>query len=167
MANVEHYLPFLLKWEGGYSDDPADRGGSTYMGVTLTTYRRLHPEAGAEDLKRMTDSEWAYIVERFYWGRCEANAIRNQSVAEMLVDWTWLSGPRAIRYAQAIVHTVPDGRVGPLTLKAINECEPGMFFEKMQRARLRHFQRIVQRDPSQLRFVNGWRRRVNDLRVES
>ena len=117
MANVEHYLPFLLKWEGGYSDDPADRGGSTYMGVTLTTYRRLHPEAGAEDLKRMTDSEWAYIVERFYWGRCEANAIRNQSVAEMLVDWAWLSGPRAIRYAQAIVHTVPDGRVGPLTLK--------------------------------------------------
>ena len=57
MANVEHYLPFLLKWEGGYSDDPADRGGSTYMGVTLTTYRRLHPEAGAEDLKRMTDSD--------------------------------------------------------------------------------------------------------------
>jgi lysozyme family protein len=167
MANMEHYLPFLLKWEGGYTDDPSDHGGATNRGVTLTTYRRLHPLATKDQLQRMTDDEWKYIVERFYWGRCEANAIRNQSVAEMLVDWTWLSGPQAIRFAQTLLHVVPDGQVGSITLQAINAINVPELFERLRIARLRHFQRIVQRHPSQGRFINGWRKRVNSMVFEA
>lgn len=167
MANVEHYLPFLLKWEGGYTDDPADRGGATNRGVTLATYRRLHPKASAEDLKKMTDDEWTYIVQRYFWARCEANAIRNQSVAEMLVDWLWMSGTAAIRNIQTVVGTIPDGVVGVRTLQAVNSREPEQLFEQLRKARLRHFNRIVQRNPSQLRFINGWRKRVNSMVFEA
>jgi lysozyme family protein len=31
---------FTLKGEGRYSDDPADQGGATNMGITLVTYRQ-------------------------------------------------------------------------------------------------------------------------------
>jgi len=28
------FLPFILRWEGGYVNNPADRGGATNKGVT-------------------------------------------------------------------------------------------------------------------------------------
>lgn len=31
-------ITFILKWEGGFSDDPDDRGGRTNKGVTQKVY---------------------------------------------------------------------------------------------------------------------------------
>ena len=33
MANVNQLAPFILKWEGGFVNDPADLGGATNMDV--------------------------------------------------------------------------------------------------------------------------------------
>ena len=41
MANVNDLAPFILKWEGGFVNDPKDRGGATNMGVTLNTWNRV------------------------------------------------------------------------------------------------------------------------------
>ncbi len=30
MARVELLAPYIKKWESGFADDPADRGGSEY-----------------------------------------------------------------------------------------------------------------------------------------
>ena len=38
--NFDTCLAFTLKAEGGYSDNPADPGGPTNMGITLATYRQ-------------------------------------------------------------------------------------------------------------------------------
>jgi hypothetical protein len=38
--NFDTCLAFTLKEEGGYSDNPADPGGATNMGITLATYRQ-------------------------------------------------------------------------------------------------------------------------------
>ena len=35
MANFDLYFPTLLKHEGGYVNDPKDKGGATNLGVTL------------------------------------------------------------------------------------------------------------------------------------
>ena len=34
----ERALTFVLRWEGGYVDHPADPGGATNYGVTQRTY---------------------------------------------------------------------------------------------------------------------------------
>lgn len=39
MANVNQLAPFILKWEGGFVNDPADLGGATNMGVTIGTWK--------------------------------------------------------------------------------------------------------------------------------
>jgi len=40
MASLDLYLPQLLRFEGGYVDDPADPGGATNLGITLATFER-------------------------------------------------------------------------------------------------------------------------------
>jgi len=39
MADVKKLAPFILKWEGGFVNDPDDLGGATNMGVTMATYK--------------------------------------------------------------------------------------------------------------------------------
>ena len=39
MANMNQLAPFILKWEGGFVNDPADLGGATNMGVTIGTWK--------------------------------------------------------------------------------------------------------------------------------
>ena len=38
MANFDLYFPTLLKHEGGYVNDPKDKGGATNLGVTLKVW---------------------------------------------------------------------------------------------------------------------------------
>jgi len=40
MANIQQLSPLILKWEGGYVNDPADLGGTTNKGVTLSTWKQ-------------------------------------------------------------------------------------------------------------------------------
>ena len=39
MADVRKLAPFILKWEGGFVNDPDDLGGATNMGVTIGTWK--------------------------------------------------------------------------------------------------------------------------------
>jgi len=50
-----------------------------------------------------------------YWERWQADRIRNQSVAELLVDWVWASGINGIKIPQQMLNLKPDGIVGEKT----------------------------------------------------
>ena len=39
MAKLEPLAKFILSFEGGYVNDPKDRGGATNMGVTIATWK--------------------------------------------------------------------------------------------------------------------------------
>ena len=54
---------FVLKHEGGYSNDPSDPGGETNFGIA----KRYHPE---EDIKNMTAVRAAQIYKSDYWDAC-------------------------------------------------------------------------------------------------
>lgn len=85
MAYVNKLRPFILKWEGGFVNDPDDLGGATNKGVTIGTYRQYRaskklPEPTIEDLKNISDEEWTEIFKKFYWDRWKADKINNQSI---------------------------------------------------------------------------------------
>ena len=38
MGDFKTSLARTLRWEGGYSDDPVDRGGETYRGISRKNF---------------------------------------------------------------------------------------------------------------------------------
>lgn len=171
MASVDGLLPHLLKWEGGYVCDPDDLGGATNMGVTIETYRAYCrknglPHPSLARLKRMTKKEWREIVRTMYWERFGADGIASQSVANICVDWLWLSGSVAIKRVQEIVGVKVDGIVGVKTLAAINSRSPLSLFGAIKQARKEHIDEICEARPKNEKFRRGWLNRLNDLMYE-
>lgn len=168
MAEKKALQAWIKKWEGGFVDDPLDRGGATNKGITIGTFRYFYGAAmTAKDLKTMTEEQWQRIFEVGYWKPWRADEIRSQGVANICVDWGWASGTKtAIKQVQRLLGVAVDGIVGKDTLAAINGAEPRELFERIKQARLAFVRDIVLRNPSQARFSRGWTNRINDIPFE-
>ena len=163
MADYKILKPFILKWEGGFVNDPNDSGGATNKGVTLATFRRYKGEsASVDDLKAITDEDWNAIFKTMYWDKVKANEINSQAVANLLVDWYWMSGTNAIKYVQRLIGTTEDGIVGKQTLARLNAKGDGLVLP-IYNYRKDFYHRIVASRPSQKRFLRGWINRLNAL----
>lgn len=165
MAKAELLKPFILRWEGGFVDDPLDRGGATNKGITIGTFRNFYgKEATVEQLKNITDEQWLHIFKSGYWDKWKADDIENQSIANIVVDWAWGSGAAtSIKQVQKILGVAVDGIVGNDTLTAINTADQRTLFDKIHSRRIEFVENIVKRDPSQARFLKGWKNRINSL----
>lgn len=171
MADYRQLVPFIRKWEGGFVNDPYDKGGATNAGVTITTYRAYRKSKGytattVDDLKRMTSVEWQEIFKTLYWDRWRADGIRSQSVANILVDWVWASGVWGIKIPQRLLGVATDGIVGPATLDALNAKDPQTVFDAIMAARVQFIDDICHRTPTNERFRRGWMNRLNDIHFE-
>lgn len=171
MANVQKLVPFILKWEGGFVNDPDDLGGATNKGVTFATYKQYikkkgMPEPTIEDLKGVTDAEWTEILKTMYWDRWQADKIQNQSLANILVDWVWASGNNGIKRPQKILGVTVDGIVGEKTLTALNAQDPRSLFEAIKADRIKFIDEICKARPANEKFRKGWLNRINDFVFE-
>lgn len=169
MAQIERLIPKIFRWEGGWSDDPADHGGQTNMGITLSTwkccgYDKDHDgDIDSRDLRLVTREDVVSLLRVHYWNRWQADQIQNQSIANLLVDWLWNSGKHGIIIPQRILSVYPDGIVGEQTLRAVNSSDQSHLFYALKEARKSFFLEIVKGDNSQQRFLGGWLNRLNDF----
>lgn len=165
MAKAELLKPFILRWEGGFVDDPLDRGGATNKGITIGTFRNFYgKDATVEQLKNITDEQWLHIFKSGYWDKWKADDIENQSIADIVVDWAWASGTAtSIKQVQKILGVAVDGIVGNDTLTAINIAVQRSLFDKIRSRRIEFVENIVKRNPTQSRFLKGWKNRINSL----
>lgn len=173
MANVDKLLPYILKWEGGFVNDPADLGGATNKGVTISTWRKVgydkdgDGDIDVDDLKLLTNADVRdRVLKPHYWDRWKADKIKSQSVANILVDWVWGSGAYGIKIPQSVLGVKVDGIVGPKTIAAVNACDPRVLFELIKQERRDFIERICVTRPANRRFRKGWLNRLNDLRYE-
>lgn len=169
MAQAQLLKPFILKWEGGFVNDPLDRGGATNKGITIGTFRQFYgPSATVDRLKLITDDEWLNIFRAGYWNPWCADRILTQSIANIVVDWAWASGTKtSIKQVQRVLGVNADGIVGPKTLSAINTADQRDLFTRIHAARIDFVDDIVRRNPSQSRFIRGWKNRINDIKFEA
>ena len=188
MASIDKLIPFILKWEGRFVNDPTDRGGPTNKGVTLATYkayckRKGYPRPTVERLKNIPDAHWREIVKTMYWDKWHADDIKSQKAANILVDWVWGSGIHGIKKPQALLGVKVDGIVGDKTLSAVNFADPEELFGAIYQERLKFLNTIVANSVAgyekkigrkateaellkftKKRFINGWLNRLNALK---
>lgn len=190
-SNIEELAPIVAKWEGGYVNDPIDRGGSTNMGVTIGTWKIYGYDKNGDgkidekDIKMLSKMDFKYILQK-YWDKWKADQIINQSVANILVDWYWMSGKWGIIIPQRdVLKVAADGIVGPKTIAAVNAQDPEKLFNAIKSARIKFYNDIVaksikdyekkigrkstqgeQLKNTQMKYFRGWINRLNDIKYE-
>jgi len=171
MADIEKFIPFLLKWEGTYVNDPADPGGATMLGVSFKTWKKLgydKNQDGVIDEKDIALINKQDMTERIlkphYWDAWRADEIQNQLVANMVVDWLWCSGTRSITITQRLLGVTADGIVGNQTLTALNAFpDQDLLCCMIHKSRVFYTDQICNLNPKLNRFKKGWLNRIQDL----
>lgn len=190
MANVDKLLPFILKWEGDFVNDPADSGGATNKGVTIATWKRCGYDKDGDgdvdvvDLKLISNEDVRNrVLKPAFWDRWKADNIHSQKIANILVDWVWGSGKHGIVIPQRLLGVNPDGVVGNKTLAAVNFADPDQLFNVIYNARVKFlkditassiaaYERKIGRKATEKelmkhtnkRFLNGWLLRLADIK---
>jgi len=131
IADIDRLIDALIEREGGFVNHPADKGGPTCFGITEAV-ARAHGYAGP--MRLLPREEAATIYERLYWLRPRFDEIGRRSwrLAAELFDSGVNMGPavaatflqRALtalnRSGKDYPDLVPDGRIGPMTLFALD-----------------------------------------------
>src|SRR6056300_269579 len=112
MPSFDDALEFVLRYEGGYVNDPNDPGGETNMGIS----KRAFPD---EDIAGMTHQRAAFLYHTHYWTPCRCDDMPFH-LAICVFDFAVNSGvKRASKTLQRLVSATPDGVIGPKTIEMI------------------------------------------------
>ena len=174
-VGIGQLVDALIEREGGYVNHPADRGGPTCFGITEAV-ARAHGYGGA--MRDLPQREAVAIYRRLYWlrPRFDQVAIRAPRLAAELFDTGANMGPavaatflqRALtalnRSGRDYPDLVPDGRIGDVTLDALDAffkvrgkagAETVMLraIEALQGER---YLRLAERRPANEAFLYGW-----------
>ncbi len=131
--NLRLSLAFTLKHEGGYVNNPNDRGGETNWGIS----KKNHPN---EDIKNMTPERASDIYAQDYWMPAGCDALPYPYCA-VVFDTAVLHGPGKATF----------------WLKQAENIRQYLNLRRMW-----YYQRVKE-NPSQNAFLAGWLSRVNDL----
>lgn len=151
----------LLRHEGGFVDNSAlgDRGGPTKYGVTQAEAR----DAGyTGTMAYLPLSTAKRIYEARYWTAVRAEELPAE-LRYVMFDSAVNSGPgQAVRWLQNALDVRVDGVLGPVTLKAAQECNALRVTGLILAQRLVFMTNL----PSWGSFSRGWARRIAALLQE-
>ncbi|EMH1277471.1 hypothetical protein V6A89_004490, partial [Enterobacter hormaechei] len=166
----------ILRHEGGYVNDPDDKGGETNMGITLDTWKAFAPndlgiQATSQTLKDMTKNQAETIYYNNYWkpkGFCK---LENTKIALMIYDWTITSG-RAVKQIRKLLRSEYDTRIEISNsmdddmIHCINNIDDqDAVLNKIADIRKDYYRSLTVtngKPNAQVKFLNGWLNRVDD-----
>lgn len=162
MASFARYAERLLQLEGGYD---YDNGNHSNRGVTLVTYTAWRKAKGiatttVQDIKNISSSEAKSIYKAWYWDLLMADFIKNQSIAELIVDGK-VNGGFSLSKLQTYLKITPDGKMGVQTLNAINAVNQANLHAKLLQDRKDHYANLIKSNPGKYASKQrGWANRL-------
>ena len=188
MTNFEKCQNFVLKWEGGLTDDAADTGGLTKYGVSwayLKDIEKRRPSVlrdilGTGTVTRQTikdltkDQAWR-LFKYSFWDPFKLDEMP-LAVALCAYDMNVNHGAgNAMRIIQRAANMLPsvmpklavDGKFGPKTRAAMNHLACPSGIAAIAAKRQSFYDSIVANRPSQRVFIKGWTRRCSDMKRQA
>lgn len=167
----------ILRFEGGYVDNPADRGGKTNLGITEEVARACGFTGDMKDLTKDFAIN-VYCKQYFDPIMFDELAKRSPLLAELMVDIAVNNGvKRAGEFLQRALsnlnnpaqNIIVDGVIGAKTITAMNDYLDNRskdgeknLIASLIGIRLNFYHRIVENDKEvnpkkqQRNFINGW-----------
>jgi lysozyme family protein len=149
----------VLEFEGGYVNDPSDRGGETKFGISKRSYPKL-------DIKNLTIDGAKMLYYRDFWEPQLYEQIDSYMVAEKVFDLAVNVGANKAhvilqRALRAVGNPVKeDGVFGKITLSAINASDEAALLSAIRSEASGYYRTIVAKNPNQSKFINGWLKRA-------
>jgi lysozyme family protein len=150
----------LIGLEGGYVNLPYDKGGPTKWGIS----QRAFPDL---DIPNLTLQYAQEIYWNNYWHAIKLPLVNNEAIAFEIFECCVNTG---LRTSAMIVqrglnylgyNLLIDGKVGPVTLKAINEyVYPDALLKVLNCLQFLKYLEIVENDATQKAFARGWLKRI-------
>jgi len=159
-------VELIFDFEGGYVNDPDDKGGPTNMGITLRTLQSWRGrKVSARDVKNLKKIEAREIYKSRYFDKISGDQLP-AATACVTFNNAVLSGPKraAILLQQAIVRMGEpigiDGVIGPQTLAAAAQLDDGDVAGNVCDEYLKYLRTLS----NWWKYGNGWTNRVQNLR---
>jgi lysozyme family protein len=182
MAQLKDSIHLLLTVEGGWVNDPTDRGKETYSGISRKWYpgwpgwiivdrMKAEPRFPA-NLK--TDKILSDMVFRFYddeyWKKLGLEDVADKESAEEIFEMAVNFGIEpAVKIVQEAVNLLNkagkeyadisvDGDVGPNTIDVVNKYRINNkpFIRTVNGLQFERYVEICRKDKSQEKFFHGW-----------
>ena len=175
MAKFDIAIPHVLAFEGGYVFHPSDPGGETNRGITDRLDGVIDGKVDVDgdlipdvDIKSLTEEQAREIYKRVFWDRMRGDKIDSQQIANIVFDGYVNMGANAIKILQRILLVNDDGKIGPMTLKILNELtndsrSESIVYQTYKEERRRFYEKLAQRKPELAVFLKGWLRRINSF----
>jgi lysozyme family protein len=142
----------------GYTNDPRDPGGETKFGVAKKSHAQLNI-AGLT----WVDAKDIYYNEYWVGASCDKMPGR---VAVLHFDGAVNNGvSTAGKFLQRAINVQDDGKIGPVTIAALNKLDPIQVCNKICNIRAQYYKDLVAAKPSLQVYINGWLRRVEEMRA--
>ena len=145
----------LLVAEGGYTNDPDDRGGETNYGISKRSYPDL-------DIKSLTRVQAIEIYRRDWWDKYGYDRLSYESLGDKVFSLavnmgaTWAHTLLQAALKDLGVDLEVDGRFGPETVQKANTYRhPDVLVMVMKCGVVAYYRSL--RQP---RFLAGWVRRA-------
>jgi lysozyme family protein len=173
--------------EGGWANNPNDRGGETYAGIArkfwpqwggwkyIDKYKADYAKLNKPMQEKYSLARWINssakvttepvhaMVSAFYkinfWDVNKLDQINDQQIANTVYDFGVNSGtPKAAKYLQQALGVAQDGIIGPGTLGAVNSIPPKITHNKYNALRETFYRSIAK--GNQAEFLRSWLSRL-------
>lgn len=155
-------------FEGGYVNNPADKGGPTNMGITLNTLRSFDDNATVDDIKHLPKAKAISIYSSLYWDKYNISQLP-EGIQDVTFDTYVQHNPET---ATILLQTAAnklganisvDGKLGPNTVAAIGRIDAKLMRATLLTVRRDYYTVKASEHPSQAQFLKGWLNRINAL----
>jgi len=163
--NFDACFAKVIQSEGGYVNDPADRGGETNLGVTIGAWgaylgRAIQPG----EMKALTQETVKPFYRAMYWDKVKGDDLP-AGVDYAVFDFAVNAGTsRAAKFLQRAVGAVDDGVIGSGTLGKVAASDPQKILDSFANQKQRFYNGLAT-SPTQQKFLKGWLARIDQVQT--
>lgn len=158
-------LALVLKFEGGYVNDPDDPGGETNKGIIKTVYDKYRQQKNlpVRSVRDITEEEVGDIYAANYWDAGKCGQLPPRLAVVHFDSCVNVGVTQAAKFLQRSLGVKDDGKVGSDTLSAARLADENKVVIVYLEKRRAFYRYLADSKPKLVKFLKGWLKRVDQL----